>query len=158
MDAGKQTEQRGPSDEAVPHPQRGPGTQRRRGTRYRRIWIGYWLVLFVVMHVPVFGKGPVTIEHADKLVHCAAYFLLAWLGGSRLSQSAPPRLVLMLAVWAVIYALYAGLDEWLQSYVGRTMSLYDWFADLAGIIAATVLVAFRRLRAASTSGSAVPGG
>jgi VanZ family protein len=110
------------------------------------------------MHVPVFGKGPVTVEHADKVAHFAAYFLLVWLGGRRLSQTARLRLVFMLIVWAVIYALYAGMDEWLQSYVGRTMSLYDWFADLAGIIVATALVAFVRLRAAPTSGSGIPGG
>lgn len=50
----------------------------------------------------------------------------------------------LLMVWVLIYSAYAGLDEWLQPLVGRTMSLGDWLADVAGIISASLWMLLRQ--------------
>lgn len=104
------------------------------------LWVGYWMALFVVMHVPVGGPAPVPINHFDKLVHCGLYFLLVWLGGWSLRSRGHYRSLRSLMMWAVVYVAYAALDEWLQSFVGRTMSLWDFLADMVGIVGATILL------------------
>ena len=74
-------------------------------------------------------------RHSDKLVHFCAYFILAWLGGRRRIATHRFR---HLAVWVVIYAIYAAFDEWLQPYSGRSLELGDWIADVCGVVAASV--------------------
>lgn len=108
------------------------------------LWIGYWFSLFVVMHVPIRGPAPRVVPHGDKIIHFTAYCLLAWLGGRHLLATRRSGSVAVLFVWAAAYTAYAMADEWLQSFVGRTMSLGDWFADLLGIAVATVVLALRR--------------
>ena len=108
------------------------------------LWIGYWLGLFVVMHVPVGGKGPPPPEYADKAVHFGLYFGLVWLGGRHLLAAGRNRVSRIIVAWMVFYAVYAALDEWLQQFVGRTMSAADWVADIAGIAAATIVLLARK--------------
>jgi VanZ family protein len=117
--------------------------RRSRLARIRDLWIAYWVLLFVATHVPIPGRGPVTVEHGDKVIHFVVYFILTWLGGRYLLATGRGTLR-ALAAWAAIYLLYAGADEYLQSLVGRTMSLSDWLADAAGIVLATLVLARRR--------------
>ncbi len=107
----------------------------------RWIWLGYWGLLLVIMHIPLAGHGGGAPRHADKVVHFAAYFILAWLGGRQ--RIATDR-VRHLAVWGVVYAIYAAADEWLQPYTGRSMELGDWIADMCGVVAASVWLLTRR--------------
>ena len=107
------------------------------------LWVGYWIALFTVTHVPMSGEGELPVRHADKAIHIGLYFLLVWLGGRHLTRTARPLPSRLLFTWAAGYAAYAAVDESLQSFVSRTMSLGDWFADVAGILLATVLLARR---------------
>ena len=112
--------------------------------RGRWLWIAYWCALFVVMHVPMGGTSPIPMRHGDKLLHFVLYALLAWLGGRRIvlcDRSDARRALLR---WAVIYAIYAALDEWLQSFVGRTASVGDWLCDVGGVAAVSAMLIFRR--------------
>lgn len=104
------------------------------------MWTGYWCMLAVVMHVPITRVRHLPIEQGDKVIHFVLYFLLAWLGGRHLRAGRPASPVLSLLTWTAVYAVYAALDEWLQAFVGRTMSFGDWLADLGGIVAATVIL------------------
>jgi len=88
----------------------------------------------------------VRFPHADKVVHFGMFFLLAWFGGRRLRAATGLLAGGALAAWAVVYAGYAFLDEWLQPFVGRSMTLGDWLADAGGILAATTLLAIGRQR------------
>lgn len=108
------------------------------------LWIGYWVGLFVVTHVPLGGKGPTVVPFADKLVHFGLYFVLVALGGRHLFATGRGRSLALLLTWAVVYAAYGAVDEWLQQFVGRTMSAGDWLADLTGVAAATVVLTLRR--------------
>jgi VanZ family protein len=120
------------------------------------IWVGYWVCLFVVMHVPMAATGPATVPHADKVAHAVLYFVLAALGGRYLmAVGRVSRLAVI--TWAIVYAAYAALDEWLQSFVHRSMSLQDWVADLVGIAAGTVLVLWLAGRVPTRSEPNAPG-
>jgi VanZ family protein len=75
----------------------------------------------------------------DKIVHFLLYSVLgatlAW-GWARMGRRVAP--------WAVVSVgvVYGLLDEWHQSFVpGRSPSLGDAFADLAGTVAGFALVA-----------------
>ena len=49
--------------------------------------------------------------------------------------------------WAGVFLAYGAADEWLQSFVGRTMSLGDFIADALGVALATVVrIALARKR------------
>lgn len=107
------------------------------------LWVGYWVGLFVVMHMPISRQVQVTIGYGDKVIHFGLYFMLARLGGRHLlARDHRPSVAAWLG-WAVVYAAYAAADEWLQSFFGRSTSLGDWLADLTGIAAGTALAARR---------------
>lgn len=102
----------------------------------RLVWIGYWLGLFILTHIPVPPRIP-GMRHGDKLMHLIAYFVLTFLGGWAQRQRSTPR---ALFTWAGIYATYAVLDEVLQQFTGRTMSWPDLLADWLGIGLATSIL------------------
>lgn len=113
-------------------------------TRRTVIWCGYWIAIFVLMHRPLGELGRPPFPWADKVVHFALYFGLTWLGAWRL-RTYPGRLTRpSLFLWAGVFAAYGGIDEWLQSYVGRTMSLFDWFADVAGVATASLVISLSK--------------
>jgi VanZ family protein len=112
-----------------------------------RVWqialLAYWLALFVATHVPV--NVPVLPSgQGDKLVHFAAYTVLAGLGATTWQLAAGQLTARhLMALWIAI-AVYGALDEWTQIPVGRDCNFWDWTADLLG--AATGLVLFAWLR------------
>lgn len=115
-------------------------------TRWERLWLialpVYWVALFVATHYPRV-RIPGEIPHGDKLIHFAAFGLLALLFWAALR----PRDGRFVA-WALpVLVAYAGFDEWLQQFVGRFTDVMDFVANTAGIV--TVLGALelhRRLR------------
>ncbi len=101
-------------------------------------WVTYWLVIFVATHLPVTGTGSLVIRHADKALHFILFFALTLLG-ARYWQARRALTAGRLAAWGVLYGIYAALDEWLQQFVGRGTSLEDFWADVAGVAAASAL-------------------
>lgn len=90
---------------------------------------GYWSLLFVGTHIP---KPPVlNFQHADKLVHFAAFAILASLITAIFFQQ---QLGIRDFVIGFVCLVYAGVDELTQIPVGRTADVYDWLADCAGIV------------------------
>ena len=86
----------------------------------------------------------------DKAAHFGAYALLGWL-----LVWAADRSVLPLAVGAVLGLLYGATDEVHQMFVpGRSPDVLDWFADAAGVIAATYVYKRLRARRAARTGGA----
>jgi hypothetical protein len=84
----------------------------------------------------LFSSRAGTVElpgSADKIIHFFEYFILAYLIGRGLAErkwSLIRRAVVVF--WAA--SCYAATDEIHQSFVpGRNPSIYDWFADVAGI-------------------------
>ena len=108
----------------------------------------YWLALFVATHyprVPIPGEVP----HGDKLVHFAAFGLLAFLFWQFVAARRPlgPRFVLAAAA---ILVPYAALDEWLQQFVGRHTDPADFVANTAGVVAVLAVLEVLRRKNRST--------
>lgn len=101
------------------------------------VWLGFWMALFVSTHIPVPDTGPFTIGRFDKLIHFGLFSVLTWLA-ARYFDSTGRSSVRTLLVWAMIFTAYAALDEWLQQFVGRSMTLGDWVADTLGVATATL--------------------
>lgn len=114
-----------------------------RQRRSLRLWIGYWLGMFVVMHVPIVPRGAMAVQHGDKVTHFVLYFLLTWLGARYWRARGRRMSVGVLLGWAAVYTAYAAADEWLQQFVGRTTSMSDWVADVTGVVVATAILALR---------------
>ncbi len=112
------------------------------------LWVGLWVVMFLTTHVPVASAGALPFRHGDKILHFGLYFLLTYLGGRYLRATGRRLSVPLLLVWAVVYCTYAAFDEWLQQFVGRSMSPSDWVWDVVGILAATATLAAMQSRRA----------
>jgi len=115
----------------------------------RWIFLAYWLLMFIGTHIPRLegvDTSVFRIPHADKVMHfcmfagwmCLSWWLLRPPGGR------PSRRALAGALLAG--ALYAAFDELTQSLVGRDTSLGDFFADIAGMLAALWLLEARHRR------------
>lgn len=89
----------------------------------------------------------------DKAAHFGAYAVLGWLLAFAAERS---RLPLWVAV--VLGLLYGASDEIHQVFVpGRAPDVLDWFADAAGIAAATFVYVRRRAgRAAARPAAPLP--
>ncbi len=121
-----------------------PQTSSRSRTRRNLfLWIGYWAVLFVATHRTLGAGASLIPPGGDKLIHFVAYFVLVILGDRYMRSAGGARTPARKITWAGIYAAYGGLDEWLQGFVSREPSLGDWIADVAGIAAATLVLAWQ---------------
>jgi VanZ family protein len=110
-----------------------------RATWWQLALAGYWLAMFVATHVPrQFPALP--REGTDKMVHVAAFAVLAWLVAVAWEQSVGRLNGAHLRVVWCLLAVYAAIDEATQPLVGRSASIGDWFADAVG--AALGLIAF----------------
>lgn len=97
--------------------------------------------LFVIMHIPKPAGISLPIGQIDKVFHFGGYALLASLCALYARRSSPVLTRGWYVKWILILALYAAADEGLQPFVNRTADVFDWVADVAG-----VLVAFAFLR------------
>jgi VanZ family protein len=122
-----------------------------RNKHVLRVLAIYWPALFVATHIPVpqfVGK----VGMSDKTLHIIAYLILIFLWWTTISphekvnwKKAKVWITLVLIVW------YGAMDEWLQHYVGRGPSVYDFYADLVGtLIGLAILTLFSFWPAALT--------
>jgi VanZ family protein len=122
---------------------------------YLRSLPAYWIFLFCATHIPRLRlDGPV--PETDKWAHLIAFALLAflfWRFREALPRPVSGRFVWIAVVWI---AFYAAVDEYLQSYVGRTASLLDWAADLAGAGITLGVLEWRRRAVRGRGASATP--
>jgi VanZ family protein len=108
----------------------------------------YWLTIFTLTHIPI----PHIVREAEvshRMLHVGAYLILVFLLWFAVS---PDEKVdwNKAAVWWVLLtaAVYGGLDEILQSFVGRHCSVKDFFTDLAAISGGLILFSFLRFQPA----------
>ncbi len=115
--------------------------------RNPKLWqlalIGYWIVLLISTHLP--AKAPfMPPDNIDKLAHATAFAGLALLLASAWQLATGHLNVSHLVLVWIVVVIYGAIDEWTQILVGRSCSIWDWFADATG--AALGLVLFALLR------------
>jgi VanZ family protein len=91
----------------------------------------YWAALAIATHWPRAGTLAGTLW--DKLVHALAYGVLALLVCFNVSLRARGPSGHSVAIVAIL-AVYAALDEVTQIPFGRRADVYDWTADLVGVL------------------------
>ncbi len=111
--------------------------------------VAWMALLFVSSHQPNLpgpgAEGSATRDVFNYSAHAAAYAVLAgllWraLSGDRNGARAIPVRAGLLA------ALYAASDEFHQHFIpGRTMSVWDWLADVFGVALALAMLHLVRL-------------
>ncbi len=106
----------------------------------------YVLAIFFISSQPNLHPPGPDFPAKDKVAHFAEYFVLGVLLFKGIGWSASrERLVNFLFLFAV-GASVGAFDEILQSYTpGRTMSIYDWAADSAGIVIGLSMFIFSAL-------------
>jgi VanZ family protein len=102
----------------------------------------YWPGVFILAHIPI----PQLVYKArvsDKSLHFLAYLVLVFLLWFAINPNKKVNWR-KAAVWWVLFVVvwYGVVDEWLQSYVGRTCDIMDFFADLVGTLAGLILFSF----------------
>ena len=104
----------------------------------------YWSALFAATHLPV--EMPIALpgHWTDKVVHLAAFAILAVLLAITWQLGAGQIAFRHLWWLWVLLVLYGAIDEWTQAPVGRQASVWDWLADALG--AAIGLALFATLR------------
>jgi len=80
---------------------------------------------------------------SDKILHFLIFLILSFLLWFAVS---PNRKVnwRKITVWVVflVMAGYGAVDEWLQSYVGRSADIMDFSSDMAGLLTGLILFSF----------------
>ncbi|MGH8526358.1 MAG: VanZ family protein [Gammaproteobacteria bacterium] len=93
--------------------------------------IGWSVVMVAVSDWP---RRPDVVNESDKLVHIAAYGVLAFLVARAVNDYRRNRWQLWLAV-LVGCVSFAGLDEFHQSFISyRSADIADWLADCIGVL------------------------
>lgn len=113
--------------------------------RFILYWAPVILYAGLIFALSSLSAVPEIPEKSDKILHFFEYFFFAFLlcrafGRERLWTLESRRFLIV----ALIGSLYAASDELHQSYVpGRYASIYDWFADVAGILGMLTLMVIR---------------
>lgn len=105
------------------------------GTISRRLWFSLfagWVVLTLALTSIPNLESPVDVPGADKAAHLVFYGVMGFLCASwrRACGASPARA----AFHAILFtAVFGALDEAHQHWIpGRSMDLFDWFADASG--------------------------
>jgi len=108
------------------------------------ILICYWLILFVATHLPD-SVLHVPERGFDKVLHFSAFALLAALLAGAYRPAGGLSGGRAFGLW-LIMALYAGGDEWTQTYFSRDADVRDFIADVVGAALALLFLVWLRGR------------
>jgi hypothetical protein len=101
--------------------------------------VSYWLVLFILAHIPI-PQFVYRAQVSDKTLHFLAYLILVFLLWFTIS---PDKKVSLrkAAAWLVLLAVivYGAADEVTQGYVGRSCDVRDFAADMVSTLTGLIL-------------------
>jgi VanZ family protein len=108
------------------------------------------MLIFVISSLPGVSQPFTKIPYLDKVAHFFEYGVFAFLMSRAFYFSeSKPRIIRALVLSFIFCALFGALDEIHQLFIpGREQSVKDFFADIAGILAA-LTVFFIRYRSFS---------
>lgn len=107
----------------------------------------YWPVVFVLTHVSQVPGFILRTQMSDKTMHYLGYLMLVFLWWFSVFPSQKPS-VLRLSFWITLatMAAYGGFDEWLQGFTHRTPDVWDWVADMGGVVTGLIIFGVVGLR------------
>lgn len=94
-------------------------------------------LIFIGSSIPSTAIPVIAIFRSDKLLHAGVYFVLAFFTHRALRTQTAFEGVRQVALGMTVFliALYGITDELHQHYVpGRSMDVFDWFADVLGAL------------------------
>ena len=103
----------------------------------------WWLLIWILSSLPSEDLPSLQVFSIDKLAHIGVYYILglfvdAWLKTRHISPGKRFMIYLILMVSAL-------LDEYHQTFIpGRSVSIYDFFANALGLSFAWMTGFFRR--------------
>lgn len=147
---------------AVPSEPSSPSPTGRAWGRTAGFWLlalgAYWVALFFGTHIPEpQGLTRRLIAH-DKLVHAAAYAVLATLALVAWRRTGGLTTWTVRAACGVAILGYGVIDELTQPLVGRSCDLWDWVADGVGVTLAWVVDGWRHPADRAARDEGAPGG
>lgn len=104
--------------------------------RFLRYWLPFLLYSVLILTVSSQSHVPGAQHVQDKVAHFTEYGIFAFLFWRALihtNRTGPhwPKIITII----LISAGFGAFDEFYQSFIpGRFSSVYDWFADVAGIL------------------------
>lgn len=100
-------------------------------------------MIFAESSVPSDAFPKLEFEFSDKIVHMAIYFILFLTAYYSFNNQKKFKLLNENVIFTslVFSVLYGALDEVHQLFVpGRSCDIYDWLADVAGVILAIIFL------------------
>lgn len=99
-------------------------------------WGPFLLYATLILTLSSMSQPVAAPEVSDKWLHAGEYSLFALLLQRALSKNIPAPISWKEAgAVCVAGGLFGATDEYYQSFVpGRVSSIYDWYADVAGIL------------------------
>jgi VanZ family protein len=112
-----------------------------------RYWLPFLVYAALILAISSQATVPGASRINDKLAHATEYAIFAFLFARALQirlKKYPAHLAMLILLGS---AAFAAFDEHYQSYVpGRNSSVFDWYADLAGITFVFTLVLLLRTK------------
>ena len=103
----------------------------------------YWPLLFTTTHIP--RLPDLQVLGRDVTLHFCAYLILTLLFWLARYGARRPSITSVPFYWTLLLMMvYAAVDEFTQSFVGRHGDPIDWCSDVAGTLAALILLAVVR--------------
>ena len=99
--------------------------------RYRIFTVGYCILILLVSTIPGHALVHFKLFGWDKLIHLTEYSILGWLLVHSLEQK-PLGIVFLILSGGILFGAF---DEvWQMLISSRDPSIYDWLADLFGVL------------------------
>jgi VanZ family protein len=102
----------------------------------------YWIILFIVTHIPI-PKVVYQAEVSDKALHFVAYLLLIFLLWFSVNPEGKVNWRKSAVWWVFLVTIVYGiLDEVTQAYAGRSCDMMDFLYDAIGTAAGLIMFSF----------------
>lgn len=111
--------------------------------KYHAPFILFCLLIFAESSVPSDKFPKIEFEISDKILHLAVYFVLFLTAYYSFNNQKKFKIIKDYVIISslVFSVLYGALDEIHQLFVpGRSCDIYDWLADVAGVILAIIVL------------------
>jgi hypothetical protein len=107
----------------------------------------YWPMVFLLTHVAQVPGFILRTQMSDKTMHYLGYLILTFLWWFSVYPAQRPS-IRRLPFWITLalLAAYGAFDEWLQGFTHRTPDVWDWVADMGGVITGLVIFGIVGLR------------